>query len=62
MLTREVPPVVSMFLQALPPKPLEIFKLPLTSPRTLAALPRFGAGAIAPATKTLRAYARFCAR
>jgi pimeloyl-ACP methyl ester carboxylesterase len=50
-LTLEEPPVVSMFLQALPPKPGELFKLLFSSPGALVALLKFGAGAISPATK-----------
>jgi len=50
-LTLEEPPVVSMFLHALPPKPGELFKLLFSSPGALVALLKFGAGAIGPATK-----------
>lgn len=53
-LTLEEPPVVSMFLQALPPKPGELFRLLLSSPAALAAFLRFGAGTIAPATALFR--------
>jgi pimeloyl-ACP methyl ester carboxylesterase len=53
-LTLEEPPVISMFLQALPPKPGELFKLLFFSPGALAALLKFGAGAIGPATNAFR--------
>jgi pimeloyl-ACP methyl ester carboxylesterase len=53
-LTLEEPPVVSMFLQALPPKPGELFKLLFSSPGALVALLKFGAGAIDPATKAFQ--------
>lgn len=53
-LTLEEPPVVSMFLQALPPKPAEVFKLLRASPLTLASFIRFGAGTIGPATKAFQ--------
>jgi pimeloyl-ACP methyl ester carboxylesterase len=53
-LTLEEPPVVSMFLQALPPKPGELFELLFSSPGALVALLAFGAGAIGPATKAFR--------
>jgi pimeloyl-ACP methyl ester carboxylesterase len=53
-LTLEEPPVVSMFLQALPPRPGELFKLALTSPGALAAFLSFGARAIGPATKAFQ--------
>lgn len=53
-LTLEEPPVVSMFIQALPPKPDEIFKLLFSSPGALVALLKFGAGAISPATKAFQ--------
>lgn len=54
-LTLEEPPVVSMFLQALPPRPAELFTLLFTSPGALVELIKFGAGVIAPATKAFRA-------
>lgn len=50
-LTLEEPPVVSMFLQALPPTAGEVLKLLFSSPGALLALLKFGAGAIGPATK-----------
>ena len=53
-LTLEEPPVVSMFLQALPPKPVEVFKLLFSSPAALLSLIKFGAGTIGPATKAFR--------
>lgn len=53
-LTLEEPPVVSMFLHTLPPKPGEVLKLLFASPPTLAALIKFGAGTIGPATKAFR--------
>ncbi len=53
-LTLEEPPVVSMFLQSLPPKSDEMFKLLFSSPGALVALLKFGAGAIAPATKAFQ--------
>jgi pimeloyl-ACP methyl ester carboxylesterase len=53
-LTLEEPPVVSLFLQALPPKPGEVFKLLLSSPATLGAFLKFGAGTMGPATKAFR--------
>ena len=53
-LTLEEPPVVSMFLRALPPEPGELFRLLFSSPGALVALLRFGAGAIGPATKAFR--------
>lgn len=53
-LTLEEPPVVSMFLQALPPKPGEVFKLLFSSPATLVEFIKFGAGAIGPATKAFQ--------
>jgi pimeloyl-ACP methyl ester carboxylesterase len=54
-LTLEEPPVVSMFLRALPPRPFELFKLLFSSPGALVALLEFGARAIGPATKAFRA-------
>jgi pimeloyl-ACP methyl ester carboxylesterase len=53
-LTLEEPPVVSMFLQALPPKPGELFKLLFSSPGALVLLVKFGAGTIGPATKAFQ--------
>ena len=53
-LTLEEPPVVSMFLRALPPKPGEVFKLLFTSPGVLVAILKFGAGTIGPATKAFQ--------
>jgi pimeloyl-ACP methyl ester carboxylesterase len=53
-LTLEEPPVVSMFLQALPPKPGELFKLLFSSPGALIALLKFGATAIGPATEAFK--------
>lgn len=53
-LTLEEPPVVSMFLSALPPKPGELFKLLCSSPGALIELIKFGAGTIGPATKAFR--------
>ncbi len=53
-LTLEEPPVISMFLESLPPKPGKLFKLLFTSPVALVALLKFGAGAIGPATKAFR--------
>lgn len=50
-LTLEEPPVISMFLKSLPPKPGEMLKLLFTAPTTLLALIKAGAGAIGPATK-----------
>jgi pimeloyl-ACP methyl ester carboxylesterase len=54
-LTLEEPPVVSMFLQSLPPKPGEVLKLLLSSPATLVEFIKFGAGSIGPATKAFKA-------
>lgn len=53
-LTLEEPPVVSMFLQALPPKPGEVFKCLLSSPGALVAILKFGATAIGPAVKAFQ--------
>lgn len=53
-LTPEEPPVVSLFLRALPPKPSELFGLLFSSPGALAALLAFGAAAIGPANKAFR--------
>jgi pimeloyl-ACP methyl ester carboxylesterase len=53
-LTLEEPPVVSMFLQALPPKPGEMLQLLLSSPATFLDFASFGAGTIGPATKAFR--------
>jgi pimeloyl-ACP methyl ester carboxylesterase len=53
-LTLEEPPVVSLFLQALPPTPGELAKLLFTSPAALVALMKFGAGSILPATQAFR--------
>jgi pimeloyl-ACP methyl ester carboxylesterase len=53
-LTLEEPPVVSMFLQALPPKPSELFKLLFSSPAAFVAILGFGARAIGPATKAFQ--------
>jgi len=53
-LTLEEPPVVSMFLQALPPKPGELLKLLFTSPGTMLEFIKFGAGVIGPATKAFQ--------
>jgi pimeloyl-ACP methyl ester carboxylesterase len=53
-LSLEEPPVVSMFLQALPPKPAELWKLLFTSPGTLLELIKFGAGVIGPATRAFQ--------
>jgi pimeloyl-ACP methyl ester carboxylesterase len=53
-LTLEEPPVVSMFLHALPPKPGELFKLLFSSPGALVAMLAFGAGAIGSATKAFQ--------
>jgi pimeloyl-ACP methyl ester carboxylesterase len=53
-LTLEEPPVVSMFLKSLPPHPGEAFKLLFASPLAFIALLKFGAGAIAPATKAFQ--------
>jgi pimeloyl-ACP methyl ester carboxylesterase len=50
-LTLEEPPVVSLFLQSLPPKPGELWKLLFDSPAALLELIKFGAGVIGPATK-----------
>jgi pimeloyl-ACP methyl ester carboxylesterase len=50
-LTLEEPPVVSMFLRALPPKAAELFKLLFWSPGALVELVGFGAGTIGPATR-----------
>lgn len=52
--TLEEPPVVSIFLQAMPSKPGEVFKLLLSSPPTLAAFIRFGAGVISPVMKAFQ--------
>jgi pimeloyl-ACP methyl ester carboxylesterase len=54
-LTLEEPPVVSMFLQALPPKPGDVLKLLLSSPATLVEFIKFGARTIGPATKAFKA-------
>lgn len=43
-----------MFLQALPPKPRELFRVLFSSPGALFALLKFGAGAIGPATKAFQ--------
>lgn len=53
-LTLEEPPVVSMFMQALPPKPADLFRLLFSSPGALIAFAKFGAGAIGPATKAFQ--------
>jgi pimeloyl-ACP methyl ester carboxylesterase len=53
-LSLEEPPVVSMFLQALPPKPAELWKLLFSSPGALLELIKFGAGVIGPATKAFQ--------
>jgi pimeloyl-ACP methyl ester carboxylesterase len=53
-LTLEEPPVVSMFLQALPPKPGELLNLLFSSPSALMELIKFGASAIGPATKAFQ--------
>ena len=53
-LTLEEPPVISMFLQELPPKPTEVLKLLFSSPGALVALVRFAVGAIDPATRAFR--------
>lgn len=53
-LSLEEPPVVSMFLQALPPKPAELWKLLFSAPGTLLELIKFGAGVIGPATKAFQ--------
>lgn len=54
-LTLEEPPVVSMFLQELPPKPVDVLRLLLSSPATLVEFIKFGAGTIGPATKAFKA-------
>lgn len=53
-LTLEEPPVVSMFLQTLPPKPSDLFKLLLSSPAALLEFVSFGATAIGPATSAFQ--------
>jgi pimeloyl-ACP methyl ester carboxylesterase len=53
-LTLEEPPVVSMFLRALPPPPGDVLKLLFSSPAALFQLIKFGAGAIGPATKAFQ--------
>jgi pimeloyl-ACP methyl ester carboxylesterase len=53
-LTLEEPPVLSMFLRALPPTPGDLFELLFSSPGALVALLKFGAGAIGPATKAFQ--------
>jgi pimeloyl-ACP methyl ester carboxylesterase len=53
-LSLEEPPVVSLFLRRLPPSPSEAFKLLVGSPAAFVALVKFGAGAIAPATKAFQ--------
>lgn len=54
-LTLEEPPVISMFMQDLPPKPRDALKLLVTSPAAFVCLARFGAGTIGPAVKAFRA-------
>jgi pimeloyl-ACP methyl ester carboxylesterase len=53
-LTLEEPPVLSLFLQGLPPKPGEMLRLLCSSPGALFALVKFGAGAIAPAIQAFQ--------
>jgi len=53
-LTLEEPPVVSMFLHALPPSPGELFRLLFSSPGALVALIEFGAGTIGPTMKAFQ--------
>lgn len=54
-LTLEEPPVVSMFLKALPPRPGELLKLLFSSPGALVEFIKFGAGTMGPATKAFQA-------
>lgn len=53
-LTLEEPPVVSMFLQTLPPRPGELLGLLFSSPGALFDFLKFGAGTIGPATKAFK--------
>jgi pimeloyl-ACP methyl ester carboxylesterase len=53
-LSLEEPPVVSMFLQALPPKPVEMFKLLVTAPGAAVAFAKFGAGTMGPTVKAFQ--------
>lgn len=52
-LVLEEPPVIPLFVSD-PPTPLEIFKLLLSRPRTAAAIIKFGATGIVPATKAAK--------
>jgi pimeloyl-ACP methyl ester carboxylesterase len=53
-LSLEEPPVVSMFVKALPPKPAEMFKLLVTAPGALVAFVKFGAGSMGPSIKAFQ--------
>jgi pimeloyl-ACP methyl ester carboxylesterase len=53
-LSLEEPPVVSMFLQALPPKPVEMFKLLVTAAGAAVAFAKFGAGTLGPTVKAFQ--------
>lgn len=53
-LTLEEPPVISMYLQTLPPKLGEFLRLLISSPNALVALLKLGAGAIGPAIKAFQ--------
>jgi pimeloyl-ACP methyl ester carboxylesterase len=53
-MTLEEPPVISMFFRSLPPSLSEAIKLLFASPPTFVALLKFGARAIAPATKAFQ--------
>src|SRR3954449_12511987 len=53
-LSLEEPPVVSMFLQALPPKPVEMLRLLVTAPGAAVAFAKFGAGTMSPTIKAFQ--------
>jgi pimeloyl-ACP methyl ester carboxylesterase len=52
-LTLAEPPVITLFVSS-PPRPLELLKLLVTRPQTAAAIIRFGAKVLAPATQAFR--------
>lgn len=53
-LSLEEPPVVSMFIQTLPPKPAEMLKLLVTAPGAAVAFAKFGAGTMGPTIKAFQ--------
>ena len=53
-LSLEEPPVVSMFIQALPPNPVEMLKLLVTAPGAAVAFAKFGAGTMGPTIKAFK--------